>query len=119
MIELAALALLAVVAWVVLSLALALVKVVLWVLLLPLRLLFGLLLLPFLLLKVVGMAIGGLVLLIAAPILAIALVAADRRGRGRRRGAAAPAPLHRVRRVVRAPRVEPSGDRPLNVYRDR
>ena len=47
----------------------------LWVVLLPLRLLFGLLLLPFLLLKVVGMAIGGLLLLIAGPILAIALVA--------------------------------------------
>ena len=47
----------------------------LWTLLLPIRLLFGLLLLPFLLLKVVGMAIGGLVLLVAAPVLAIALLA--------------------------------------------
>jgi len=74
MIELAALALVAVVAWVVLSLALALVKVVLWVLLLPLRLLFGLLVLPFLLLKFLGMAIGALVCVILAPVLVIALL---------------------------------------------
>jgi hypothetical protein len=75
MIELAALAVLAVTAWVLFSLALVIVKIVLWTILLPIRLLFGLLILPLLLLKLVGMAFGGLALLIAGPIVAIALLA--------------------------------------------
>ncbi len=75
MIELAALAVLALTVWALFSLVLVLVKVVLWAILLPIRLLFGLLVLPFLLLKVVAMAIGGLLFVIVGPIFAIALLA--------------------------------------------
>ena len=57
-----------------------LAKAILWLVLLPFRLLFGLLfgilLLPLLLLKFVVFAVGGVLLLIVGPIVAMALIGA-------------------------------------------
>jgi hypothetical protein len=71
MIELVGLTLLLLGVFAVVALGLALLKVVLWIILLPLRLLFGVLLLPLLLLKTV---VGGVVLFVLGPIIAIMLV---------------------------------------------
>jgi hypothetical protein len=75
MIELTALAVLAVtVAAIVATVAVVMVmlKAILWIVLLPFRLLFGLILLPLVLLKVV---VGGLLLVVVGPIVALALIA--------------------------------------------
>jgi hypothetical protein len=71
MIELAALAVLAVTVCLVFSLVL--LKMVVWIVLLPIRLLFGLLVLPWPLLKALA---GGLMLLVVGLVLAVALIAA-------------------------------------------
>jgi hypothetical protein len=73
MIELVALSVLAVIAFVVVMAGLALLKVVLWVVLLPIRLVLGLLLLPLLFLKAIA---GGIVMLVVGPLVALALVGA-------------------------------------------
>jgi hypothetical protein len=77
MIELAGVAmLLGVTVFVVVALALSVVKILVWAMMWPLRLLFGLLLLPLLLLKAIGIFIAGLVMLVVGPILAVVVVAA-------------------------------------------
>jgi hypothetical protein len=72
MIDLAALVVLAIVAFCAFSVAMVLLKAILWIVLLPLRFVFNLLLLPLLILKAL---IGGLMLLVAGPILLLALLA--------------------------------------------
>ena len=84
MIELAALVAGAFVIFVVGTVVLTVVKCLLWLILLPLRLIFGVLILPaLLLLKTIGLFVGGLLLLIAGvatviglAVAAVALVAA-------------------------------------------
>jgi hypothetical protein len=71
MIELAALAVLAVTVCLVFSLVL--LKIVVWIVLLPIRLLFGLLVSPLLLLKPFA---GGLLLLVVGSVVAVAVIAA-------------------------------------------
>ena len=73
MIELAVLACAAVAVFAVGMLVLAALKVALWIILLPLRLLVGIILLPLLVLKAL---FGGILLLVAGPVLVIAAVAA-------------------------------------------
>jgi hypothetical protein len=73
MIELAALTFLLLAVFAVVTLLLAVFKVVLWTVLLPLRLLFGLLLMPLLVIKAV---LGGLVFFVVGPIVAVVLLGA-------------------------------------------
>jgi hypothetical protein len=75
MIELALLTVFAVAIFTGLALLLIAAKVVIWCVFLPFRILFALVFLPLLLLKGLGMIVGAGVLLILAPVLAIAAVA--------------------------------------------
>ena len=75
MIELALLAVFAVAIFTGLALLLVAAKVVIWCVFLPFRILFALIFLPLLVLKGLGMIIGAGVLLVLAPVLAIAAVA--------------------------------------------
>jgi hypothetical protein len=71
MLEVAALTVLVLLAWGVVSVAFIAVKALLWLLLLPLRFIFGIVLLPFILLK---MVIGGVLLAVLGPLVAIIAV---------------------------------------------
>jgi hypothetical protein len=72
MIELAFLALLATILFAVAMAGLVLLKVVVWIVLLPFRLLFGLLILPLLLVKALA---GAVALILMGPILLVTLLA--------------------------------------------
>lgn len=71
MLEVAALTVLVLLAWGVVSVAFIAIKALLWLLLLPLRFVFGIVVLPFILLK---MLIGAIVLTVLGPVLAIIAV---------------------------------------------
>jgi hypothetical protein len=73
MIEIAGLTILVLLAWAALALGLVLLKALLWLVLLPIRLVFYLFLIPLVLFKAV---VGGILLLIVGPIMAIAALAA-------------------------------------------
>jgi hypothetical protein len=73
MIEIAGLTILVLVAWAALALGLVLLKALLWLVLLPIRLVFYLFLIPLVLFKAV---VGGILMLIVGPIVAIAALAA-------------------------------------------
>jgi hypothetical protein len=72
MIEIAGLTILVLVAWGALVAGLVLLKALLWLVLLPVRLIFYFLLIPLFLIKAV---VGGILLLIVGPIVAMAVVA--------------------------------------------
>ncbi len=71
MLEVAALTVLVLLAWGVVTVAFVALKAVLWLLLLPLRFLFGIVFLPLLLVKTL---IGGILLVVLAPLMAIAAI---------------------------------------------
>ena len=73
MLELIAIIFIVMVAWALVATAAILLKCVVWLVLLPFRLLFAILLLPFLLIKAI---VGGVLMVIVLPILAIAGIVA-------------------------------------------
>lgn len=70
MLEVVALTVLALLAWAAFAVGLFLLKALLWLVLLPFRLLFGLIVLPLLLVKLV---LGGILFLVLAPVLLLSV----------------------------------------------